>query len=144
MAKTVNTVNNGLGAVAPAWDQPFLDTTAYGSGPDDFVSDATENAAITHHVATVNGISIPYTATAGHLVAVDPSSSKPAAKFFYVAFTADSMDANTRPVTFSTMAGLARLRSSCYSARSRPGASRPICRALRRLRPTPWRTIPIA
>ncbi|MBZ9820031.1 S10 family serine carboxypeptidase-like protein [Mesorhizobium sp. CA4] len=97
MAKTIN---KGLGVGQPGPDQPFLDTTAYGSGPDDSVSDVTENAAITHHVATVNGISVSYTATAGHLVAVDPSSSKPAAKVFYVAFTADGMDATTRPVTF--------------------------------------------
>ena len=92
MAKTIN---NGLGAGSPAPDLPFLDTTAYGSGPEDSVSEGTENAAITHHVATVNGIPIPYTATAGH-----PSSSKPAAKVFYVAFTADGMDATTRAVTF--------------------------------------------
>ncbi|WP_210243493.1 hypothetical protein [Mesorhizobium sp. B2-3-5] len=97
MAKTIN---NGSGAGQAAPGQPFLDTTVYGSGPDDSVSDATENAAITHHVATLNGISIPYTAKAGHLVSVDPSSSKPAGKVFYVAFTADGADATTRPVTF--------------------------------------------
>lgn len=97
MAKTVN---NGSGIGQHQQDQPFLDTTAYGSGPDDAISDATENAAITHHVAMVNGVSIPYTATVGHLVTVDPSSSKPAAKFFYVAFTADGLDLTTRPVTF--------------------------------------------
>lgn len=97
MAKTINN-RSGIGQPQP--DQPFLDTTAYGSGPDDALSDATENAAITHHVAMVNGIPIPYTATVGHLVTVDPSSSKPAAKFFYVAFTADGLDATTRPVTF--------------------------------------------
>ena len=95
-----NTVNERREVRQPAPDQPFLDVTAYGSGPDDSVPDATENAAITHHLATLNGMSIPYTAMAGHLVAVDPSSSKPAAKFFYVAFTADGMDPTTRPVTF--------------------------------------------
>src|SRR5690349_4602438 len=41
-----------------------------------------------------------YTATAGHLVTVDPSSSKPTAKIFYVAFTADPANAQNRPVTF--------------------------------------------
>jgi carboxypeptidase C (cathepsin A) len=81
-------------------DHPLLDTTAYGSGPDDSVTDVTEAAAITHHTATVGGAAIAYTATAGHLVAVDPSSSKPAAKFFYVAFTADGADPNTRSLTF--------------------------------------------
>jgi len=81
-------------------DQPCFDQTAYGNGPDDSVTDASENAAITHHVLTLGGRTIPYTATAGHLVAVDASSSRPAAKIFYVAFTADGADHATRPVTF--------------------------------------------
>ena len=93
------TQHGGFGQSAPA-DQPFLDTTAYGSGPDDSITDTTEAAAVTHHVATLGGVPVPYTATAGHLVAVDPSSSKPAAKFFYVAFTADGVPASVRPVTF--------------------------------------------
>ena len=46
------------------------------------------------------GKTIAYTATAGHLVAIDPSSSQPAAKIFYVAFTADDAEKATRPVTF--------------------------------------------
>ncbi|RBP05119.1 carboxypeptidase C (cathepsin A) [Roseiarcus fermentans] len=80
--------------------QPYLDTTAYGMGPDDSVTEVTEAAAITHHVATVGGVAIPYTATAGHLVAVDPVSSQPSAKIFYVAFTRDGAAAEARPVTF--------------------------------------------
>lgn len=87
-------------ASQPLVDHPLFDPTAYGNGPDDSVSDATESAAITHHKVTVGGKPIPYTATAGHLVAVDPSSSQPAAKIFYVAFTADGADHGTRPVTF--------------------------------------------
>ena len=71
-------------------DQPYADPTAYGNGPDDSVADTTENAAITHHVIALGGRKIDYTATAGHLVTVDPSSSKPTAKIFYVAFTADA------------------------------------------------------
>jgi carboxypeptidase C (cathepsin A) len=81
-------------------DQPYADTTAYGNGPADSITDATENAAITHHTVMLDGKEIPYTATAGHLVTVDPSSSKPAAKFFYVAFTADTPSTTDRPVTF--------------------------------------------
>ena len=84
----------------PKSDTPFSDVTAYGNGPGDSVSDATENAAVTHHAATIGGRSIDYTATAGHLVAVDPSSSQPAAKIFYVAFTADTAQPQERPVTF--------------------------------------------
>ncbi len=81
-------------------DQPCFDPTAYGNGPDDSVTDATENAAITHHTITIGGVSIAYTATAGHLVAVDAASSQPAAKIFYVAFTKDQAPAAGRPVTF--------------------------------------------
>lgn len=87
------------GGPTPA-DQPYFDPTAYGNGPDDNVTDATENAAVTHHTMVLGGRTIAYTATAGHLVTVDPSSSKPDAKIFYVAFTEDGADRNTRPVTF--------------------------------------------
>jgi carboxypeptidase C (cathepsin A) len=64
------------------------------------VDDRSENAAVTHHHLVLGDNTISYTATAGHLVAVDPANSRPAAKFFYVAFTADGADPNTRPVTF--------------------------------------------
>ncbi|MCA8093869.1 peptidase S1 [Burkholderia anthina] len=92
-------------AVSPAApshgrDQPFFDPVAYGNGPDDSVTDTTEAAAITHHTILIGGKRIAYTATAGHLVTVDPSSSQPAAKLFYVAFTADGAKEETRPVTF--------------------------------------------
>ena len=81
-------------------DQPYFDETAYGNGPNDSVTDQTENAAITHHEIVLGGKTIPYTATVGHLVTVDPSSSQPAAKIFYVAFTADGVDSTNRPVTY--------------------------------------------
>src|SRR3984893_11266572 len=84
--------------VAP--DQPYSDTTAYGNGPGDSVTDTTEDAAITHHHVALGGKNIAYTATAGHLVIVDPSSSKPTAKIFSVAFTADGTNTVDRPVTF--------------------------------------------
>jgi carboxypeptidase C (cathepsin A) len=88
------------GAAAPPLDQPYFDGTAYGNGPDDFVTDASENSAVTHHTIALGGKTIAYTATAGHLVTVDPSSSKPSAKMFYVAFTQDGVNCDTRPVTF--------------------------------------------
>jgi carboxypeptidase C (cathepsin A) len=81
-------------------DQPLVDTTPYGYGPDDSVSDVTENAAITHHMLTLNGKSIAYTARAGHLVTTDSYSSRPGAKLFYVAFTVDDATPSSRPVTF--------------------------------------------
>ena len=84
----------------PAPGAPLLDTTPYGSGKDDSVSDATENAAVTQHTLHIKGVSIAYTARAGHLVTTDPYSALPAAKIFYVAFTAGDTTSSSRPVTF--------------------------------------------
>ncbi len=81
-------------------DQPLLDTTLYGSGPDDSISDATENAAVTQQSITINGATISYTARAGHLVTYDQYSARPSAKIFYVSFTANDVEASSRPVTF--------------------------------------------
>jgi carboxypeptidase C (cathepsin A) len=81
-------------------DEPLFDTTPYGSGKDDSISDVTENAAITQHALAINGRSIPYTARAGHLVTADLYSARPTAKIFYVAFTANGVTASSRPVTF--------------------------------------------
>jgi len=84
----------------PPADQPLIDRTPYGAGPDASVTDTTESAAVTHHVATVGGKSFPYMSRAGHLVTVDPSTAQPNAKFFYVSFTADGLAPSERPVTF--------------------------------------------
>jgi carboxypeptidase C (cathepsin A) len=81
-------------------DQPLVDQVPYGSGIADSTSDTTESASVTRHSLAINGATIPYTATAGHLVAIDPSSALPAAKIFYVAFTADDTAPSTRPITF--------------------------------------------
>jgi carboxypeptidase C (cathepsin A) len=84
----------------PEQDQPLADPVAYGNGPQDSVSNVAEAAAVTRHRIVLGGKEIAYTARAGHLVTVDPSSSKPEAAIFYVAFTADAADAMSRPVTF--------------------------------------------
>jgi len=85
---------------APRDDEQVVDDTPYGAGKDDSITDTTEHARATRHTLTINGASMRYTATAGHLVAVDQTSARPTAKIFYVAFTADDTDASTRPVTF--------------------------------------------
>ncbi|TAN08922.1 MAG: peptidase S1 [Burkholderiaceae bacterium] len=95
MAHKTSTAPAGAAA-----DQPYFDPTPYGNGPDDSVTDTSETAAITHHTLRLNGRTIAYTACAGHLVAVDASSSKPAASIFYVAFTLDGSQPSERPVTF--------------------------------------------
>ncbi|MCL1620130.1 S10 family peptidase [Ralstonia pseudosolanacearum] len=84
-------------------DSPLVDTTVYGSGPNDALpaSDTAETAAITHHKVTINGQSIAYTTTAGHLTTIDALTSLPNAKMFYVAYTRDNPDpSKPRPVTF--------------------------------------------
>lgn len=100
MTSEANSPSPGAASKPAAGDQPFFDPTAYGNGPGDAVSDATENAAVTHHGLTLKDKTIAYTATAGHLVTVDPGSSQPNAKIFYVAFTAAGQNHTTRPVTF--------------------------------------------
>lgn len=106
-------------------DKPYRDPNRYSSSGSASLSPSavTENAAITHHQITVNGKTINYTATAGHLSARNPQSGAAEASFFYVAYTADNQPLGKRPVTFSTTAGRARRRSGCISARSGPSAS---------------------
>ncbi|WP_408608096.1 S10 family peptidase [Candidimonas nitroreducens] len=81
-------------------DRPCFDPVAYGNGPDDAVDDTSENAAVTHHHVELGGRVYAYTATAGHMVAVDPGSSRPSARIFYVAFTLDGAHPEQRAVTF--------------------------------------------
>jgi carboxypeptidase C (cathepsin A) len=81
-------------------DQPLFDTTPYGSGKDDSITDTTESAAITQHTITIDRKKISYTARAGHLVTNDMLSAQAVAKIFYVSFTANGAAPATRPVTF--------------------------------------------
>jgi len=81
-------------------DEPVVDQVPYGSGKDDSTGDTAESASVTQHDVTIGGKSISYTARAGHLVTADPNSALPAAKVFYVAFTADDPGPSPRPVTF--------------------------------------------
>jgi carboxypeptidase C (cathepsin A) len=76
-----------------------------------------EATAVTKHDWSVSGQVIHYTATAGNLLIRD-EQQKANASIFYVAYTQDGVDARTRPVTFSTMVGLARRRSGCIWDRS--------------------------
>ncbi len=88
-------------AAAAAVDQPYVDNDVYGTGPNDAVTDATEGAAVVHRQVTIGGKVVKYTATAGHLTTIDPVTSQPNAKMFYVAYTQDNPDpSKPRPVTF--------------------------------------------
>jgi carboxypeptidase C (cathepsin A) len=86
-------------------DQPYADPVAYSNAGTANLTSATEAAAITHHQITLGGNVIKYTATTGHLTAVNPTTGAPEATFFYVAYTADNASASTRPVTFFLSGG---------------------------------------
>lgn len=81
-------------------DQPLLDTVIYGARKDDSITDITEASVTTQHELDIGGTTLKYTARAGHLVTVDLYSGQPAAKIFYVAFTANVPNQKERPVTF--------------------------------------------
>ncbi|KVL67304.1 S10 family peptidase [Burkholderia ubonensis] len=96
-----NTPASGAATNAAQADQPFVDTDVYGTGPNDAVTDAAEGAAVVHRQVSIGGKVVKYTATAGHLTTIDPVTSQPNAKMFYVAYTQDNPDpSKPRPVTF--------------------------------------------
>ena len=64
-----------------------------------------ETVSTTKHQITINGKTVPYTATAGTLV-LKKEDGKPWASMFYVAYTRDETpDPSKRPLTFSFNGG---------------------------------------
>jgi carboxypeptidase C (cathepsin A) len=72
-------------APAPKAEKPYIPSAT----PD----------AVTHHVNHVNGQTIRYTARAGNIT-LRNEKDQITARMFYVAYTKDGADPNTRPVTF--------------------------------------------
>ena len=89
----------GGGSDASNPGSSFVDANHYSMSADASLTTPNENTAVTHHSVTVGGTAVAYTATAGHLSALD-SHANPEASIFYVAYTADGATAATRPVTF--------------------------------------------
>jgi carboxypeptidase C (cathepsin A) len=58
-----------------------------------------ERTSVTHHVLTLGGKALKYTATAGTLLIRD-EEDKPYGSMFYVAYTLDGAQPNSRPVSF--------------------------------------------
>ncbi|MGF6292791.1 carboxypeptidase C (cathepsin A) [Paraburkholderia youngii] len=83
-----------------AADQPYIDNAAYDTTAGGSLPSATEGAAVTHHRITLNGQTLTYTATAGHLTVRDASTNAPTAPIFYTAYTLDGADVTQRPITF--------------------------------------------
>ena len=82
--------------VAPAYTDPVL----YSSAPGASLASAAEITAVTHRSVVVDGATLAYTATAGHLSALAKGTGQAQASFFYVAYTLDGASPSTRPVTF--------------------------------------------
>ncbi len=78
----------------------FADTLAYSGGPGAALSAGAEGAAVVPLHMSLGGKTLNYTATTGHLTATDTRTGLASASFFYVAYTAGTLSADKRPVTF--------------------------------------------
>jgi carboxypeptidase C (cathepsin A) len=88
------------GSPAPPPAPIFTDPVLYSTAATASLPSAVEIGAVTRHPLVLNGATLNYTATAGHLTARGLTSNAPEASFFYVAYTLDGTNAATRPVTF--------------------------------------------
>jgi carboxypeptidase C (cathepsin A) len=61
---------------------------------------AQERSSVTHHDLVLNDATLHYTATAGTLLIREGEDEHPYGSMFYVAYTLDGAEPNTRPVTF--------------------------------------------
>ncbi|GGC95910.1 S10 family peptidase [Undibacterium terreum] len=93
---------NGTGTpVSPGnGDQAYADPVFYSGAANASLAMASEQAAQVHSQLSLNGKTIAYTSSSGHLTASDLKTGAASASFFYVAYTADNQDAAKRPVTF--------------------------------------------
>lgn len=85
-------------ASQPAADRPLIDEREYSNRGDAALPDASEAAAVTHRQIELDGRTLRYTATTGHLTAAVDSGKR--ASMFYVAYTVDDRARSKRPVTF--------------------------------------------
>jgi carboxypeptidase C (cathepsin A) len=67
----------------------FTDSTVYSSAPTASLTTPNEITAVTRHQLALGGATLNYTATAGHLTALQLGNGAPQASFFYVAYTVD-------------------------------------------------------
>ncbi|WP_073213448.1 peptidase S10 [Massilia sp. CF038] len=86
--------------VTPGLPGSYADPITYSSAANGSLSAPAEGAAVVPMRITLAGKTLDYTATTGHLTATDPVSGQPVVSFFYVAYTAGTLDPSKRPVTF--------------------------------------------
>ncbi|MES2900355.1 MAG: peptidase S10 [Pseudomonadota bacterium] len=78
----------------------FADAQIYSGAPTASLANPNEGKAVVQMSMNLAGKVLNYTATTGHLSAVNVGTGKPSASFFYVAYTAGTLDPAKRPVTF--------------------------------------------
>lgn len=91
----------GGGSSTPAPPPPqFTDPVVYSSQPTASLASAQEITSTARRTVTINGQPYAYTATAGHMTALERGTGPVQASFFYVAYTLEGAAPATRPVTF--------------------------------------------
>ncbi|MDI9682618.1 peptidase S1, partial [Burkholderia cenocepacia] len=81
-------------------DLPVHDRRAFRRVGDRVVRPGAVHVGVDVRLVAIGGKTIKYTATTGHLTTIDPITSAPNAKMFYVAYTQDNPDpSKPRPVT---------------------------------------------
>ena len=90
----------GSSGSAPQPGASFTDPVIYSSAASASLAGADEITAVTRHQLLLGGVTLNYTATAGHMTARALGTGAPEASFFHVAYTVDGRDPATRPVTF--------------------------------------------
>ena len=90
----------GGGSSQPPVVSPFTDPVVYSSASAASLPTAQEITAVSRRQLAMNGQTYSYTATAGHMTALELGTGAAKASFFYVAYTLDGAAPGTRPVTF--------------------------------------------
>lgn len=78
----------------------YADPVTYSNADSASLANGVEGAAVVTRGMTLAGKTLRYKATTGHLTASDAVTGQPVASFFYVAYTAGTLEASKRPVTF--------------------------------------------
>ena len=95
----------GGGGSSPAPPPPttatqYTDPTVYSSAPAGSLAGAQEITTVSRRSLAIGGQTYAYTATTGHMTALERGTGPVKASFFYVAYTLDGAAPSTRPVTF--------------------------------------------
>ncbi len=94
---------NASDTSTPLAPTSYVDTVVYSSLPTASIPNAAEITVTTKNQLAINGRTINYTATTGHMTARNLTTNVAEASFFYVAYTADNATtapATSRPITF--------------------------------------------